>query len=59
MSFYVTHQMTPLHCKEERDKRVRKSLEIVGIDESVYEKSPFDLYAKIISKVVQHVKSPE
>ncbi len=28
---------------EEIDRRVRKSLEIVGIDESFYEKSPFDL----------------
>ena len=24
MSFYVTHQMTPLHCKEERDKKKKK-----------------------------------
>jgi len=29
--------------EEEIDKRVRKSLEIVGIDEKFYEKSPFDL----------------
>lgn len=28
---------------EEIDRRVRKSLEIVGIDDSFYEKSPFDL----------------
>lgn len=29
--------------KEEIDKRVRTALNIVGIDESMYEKSPFDL----------------